>query len=108
MDERGRERLVIDRSVSCRGFSGDEHILVYNLSTSGCMVSRSQSSLVLGETLLINLIGGVEIAGQIVWERETYAGVQFTSELPERIVALLGFNNRIRRWAGEAAEGSAA
>lgn len=108
MDERARERLVIDRSVSCRGFSGDEQILIYNLSTSGCMVSRSRSCSALGETLLISLISGVEIAGQVIWEREPYAGVQFISELPERIVALLGFNNRIRRWAGEPWEGSAA
>lgn len=101
MDGRAHERLVIDRSVSCRGFSGDEQILIYNLSTSGCMVSRSRSRSALGETLLISLIGGVEIAGQVIWEREPYAGVQFTSDLPERIVALPGFNNCIQRWAGE-------
>ena len=60
-------------------------------------MSRPQGRWPLGETLLISLIGGVEIAGEVVWERDTYAGAKFTSGLPERIVAFLGFKNRNRR-----------
>lgn len=106
MNKRAGERLVINRSVSSRGFSGDEQIVIFNLSTSGCMVSRPLGRWSLGETLLISLIGRVEIAGEIVWEREPYAGVRFTSELPERIVAFLGFKNRNRQSADGASDGA--
>lgn len=97
MEERAHERIVIDRSASCRGFSGDEEIVIFNLSTSGCMVSKRSGQWAPGETLLIRLIGEVEIAGEIVWTCQPYAGVKFTSELPERIVTFLGFNSHIRQ-----------
>lgn len=103
MDERAHNRLVVDRSVECRGFGDDGKIVVYNLSTSGCMVAKSQGSFSLGETLLITLVGGVEVVGEVVWQHAPYGGVRFLAELPERIVAFLGFKNRDRRPAAGAA-----
>lgn len=96
MDERAHNRLVVDRSAVCRSFTDDEQIVVYNLSPSGCLVAKRQGSFSPGETLLITLVGDVEVVGEIVWQRAPYGGVRFSSELPERIVAFLGFKNRDR------------
>jgi hypothetical protein len=96
MDERAESRLVVDRLASCRSFGEDGEILVYNLSKSGCMVSKPHGTLSVGETLLITIVGGTEVVGQVVWQRGAYGGVQFGAELPERIVAFLGFKNRER------------
>lgn len=104
MDERAHSRLVVDRSAECRSFHDDEHIVVYNLSTSGCMVAKREGSFSPGETLLITLIGGVEVVGEVVWQREPYGGVRFCAELPDRVVAFLGFKNRDRRVSDQSAQ----
>jgi hypothetical protein len=105
MDERAQERLVVDRSAECRSFNDDAQIVVYNLSTSGCMVARREGSFAIGETLLITLVGGVEVVGEVVWQRSPYGGVRFSAELPGRVVAFLGFKNRDRRPPAQAAGG---
>ena len=107
MDERSHNRLVVDRSVACRSFSDDEQIVVYNLSKSGCMVAKHQGSFSIGETLLITLVGGIEVAGEAVWQRGSYGGVRFCADLPDRVVAFLGFKNRDRSSAPPAAGGGA-
>lgn len=96
MDERAHTRLVVDRSVECRSFSDDEQIVVYNLSTSGCMAAKRHGRFAIGETLLITLVGGIEVAGEVVWQRGSYGGVRFCADLPDRVVAFLGFKNRDR------------
>lgn len=105
MDERAHNRLVVDRSVECRSFNDDEQLVVYNLSMSGCMVAKRQGSFAIGETLLITLIGGIEVAGEVVWQRGTFGGVRFCADLPDRVVAFLGFKNRDRRLSDPTAEG---
>lgn len=96
MDERAHNRLVVDRSAVCRSFTDDEQIVVYNLSPTGCLVAKHEGSFSPGETLLITLVGGVEVVGEVVWQRRPYGGVRFSSELSERVVAFLGFKNRDR------------
>jgi hypothetical protein len=106
MDERAHSRLVVDRSVECRSFSDDEQLVVYNLSMSGCMVSKREGSFAVGETLLITLVGGIEVAGEVVWQRGAYGGVRFCAGLSDRVVAFLGFKNRDRRSADPIGEGA--
>ena len=100
MDERAQARLVVDRTATCRTFNGREQIRIYDLSTSGCLVARRSGRYALGETVLITLVGNAEVAGEVVWSRPPHAGVRFTKELSERIVAYLGFKHRSRSAAG--------
>jgi hypothetical protein len=99
MDGRAHTRLVVDRSAVCRSFNDDVQIVVYNLSPSGCLVARREGSFSPGETLLITLVGDVEVVGEVVWQRAPYGGVRFSTELPARVVEFLGFKNRDRRLA---------
>jgi hypothetical protein len=105
MDERAHTRLVVDRSVECRTFTDDEQIVVYNLSMSGCMVAKRHGSFAVGETVLITLVGDIEVAGEVVWQRASYGGVRFCADLPDRVVAFLGFKNRDRGLADPATRG---
>lgn len=105
MDERADSRLVVDRSAECRTFNDDEQILVYNLSMSGCMVAKRQGSFAIGETLVITLVGDIEVAGEVVWQRASYGGVRFSAKLPDRVVTFLGFKNRDRSAAHPAIGG---
>ena len=107
MDERAHNRLVVDRSAECRSFNEDEQIVVYNLSVSGCLVSKREGSFSVGETLLIKLVGGVDVVGEVVWQRAPYGGVRFRAEVPGRVVEFLGFKNRDRRPSDAAAPGAA-
>ena len=61
------------------------------------MVAKRHGSFALGETLLITLVGNVEIVGEIVWQTSRYGGVRFCTDLPARVVAFLGFRNRDRQ-----------
>jgi hypothetical protein len=91
MDERTHQRLVVDRVATCRGFRGNEQVLIYNLSQSGCMVTKKDGEFASGETLLINLIGGTSVSGEVVWANGSNCGLRFASEVPDRVVAYLGF-----------------
>jgi hypothetical protein len=91
MDERAHKRLVVDRAATCRSFQGEEQVLIFNLSQTGCMVSKKSGEFAAGETLLINLVGGLTVSGQVVWATGSTCGMQFKTHVPERVVAFLGF-----------------
>lgn len=91
MDERTHKRLVVDRTATCRSFNREENVLISNLSQSGCMVTKNSGSFAQGETLLINLIGGTSVSGEVVWTNGASCGMRFASAVSDRVVAYLGF-----------------
>ena len=65
--------------------SGDEEVLLINISQAGVLV-QSVAPLAEGETFTITLPGSEPVAATVVWARQGYAGCRFTRQLsPEEI-----------------------
>jgi hypothetical protein len=75
--------------VGCRVPATPTLATVLNLSASGCLLESDQPCISHGSTILIQLPGACEIAGQVMWCRGSRVGVKFNSGLEAGVVAAI-------------------
>jgi hypothetical protein len=92
MDERASGRVVIDSEVEAVVGTAAFRVLLYDLSTDGCMIDTGGAPLPEAGAaidLALPLAGAKK--GHLVWTRGRFGGVRFLDRLPEAIVLHLGF-----------------
>ncbi|KHK93577.1 PilZ domain-containing protein [Novosphingobium malaysiense] len=92
MDERKYERVVADREIECIAAGLRSKVVLYDLSAGGCMIETRQLVLANGASVYLVLNHFLETSGQIAWQAEGHAGVQFGQMLNEAAVRFLGFS----------------
>lgn len=91
MDERHHERFVVDKEVECFVDERRHKVILYDLSSGGCMIEVPQASLSGGAFIHLRLNTFIEVSGQVVWMARGNAGVRFSQFLHEAAVRHLGF-----------------
>lgn len=91
MDERNHERFVVDKEIECFVGERRHEVILYDLSSGGCMIELPQASLNGGAFIHLRMNQFIEVSGQVVWVFGGNAGVRFSQFLHEAAVRHLGF-----------------
>ncbi|MCJ2176969.1 PilZ domain-containing protein [Novosphingobium album (ex Hu et al. 2023)] len=91
MDERNYERFVVDKDIECYVGERRYNVILYDLSSGGCMIEAPQAPLTDGVVIHLRMNKFIETSGQVVWLAAGNAGVRFGELLHEAAVRHLGF-----------------
>jgi len=92
MSRRADQRLDSDRHVECRVDGKVFQAVLYNVSTTGCMIEMPFNQVREGDRAYIKAEGGIRMAGLIIWQDEHNAGLRFDEPLHEAVVRFLGYD----------------
>ncbi len=92
MNRRENRRLDSDRMVECRTDGRTFKAVLYNVSTTGCMIEMSFCQVAEGDRLFIKADGNIRMGGMIVWLDGKNAGIRFDEKLHEAVVRFLGYD----------------
>jgi hypothetical protein len=101
MDERANGRVVVDIGVEAVADTVSFSVLLYDLSTEGCMIDTGGAPLPgAGTAIDLALPFAGATKGRLAWTRDRFGGVQFAVPLAEAIVLRLGFRPRAEEAEG--------
>jgi hypothetical protein len=91
--ERRRDDRVETRvTLSCRIPARPRASVIHDLSHTGCRLELPDASAARGGTVLLDVPGGRQVSGQIVWVKGNEAGVQFDRWLAGPAAVALGLD----------------
>ena len=67
MDRRLDKRLRSAADVACKFSSAKAHGKLQDVSRSGCGIVTSERQLKIGATVLIDIVEGISVAGEVRW-----------------------------------------
>jgi hypothetical protein len=92
MERRIEDRTETNVHLTCRVPARPCRATMQDLSHTGCRLEFRDAILELGGTALIDLPGGSQVAGRIVWIRGNLAGIQFHRRLGRAVSIALGLD----------------
>jgi hypothetical protein len=90
MDARHHPRAITDQRVTCHALGRHFPVLMYDLSTGGCMFEASGMVFNPGERVAMAFAGVPETAATVVWAAGKCVGVKFCSDLQSAVVENYG------------------
>lgn len=86
MKYRTEERVPLNVLVAARTPTATLEVTIVDLSCTGCKMHVIGSIPRVGESILLTLSAGDEVAGQIIWRDGEEYGVKFYKEIDERVI----------------------
>ena len=100
MDERNNPRLATESAVACHTAQGLTWATLWNLSACGCLLEGLDAKLRSGTRMSIELLENICVSGQVVWRRDSFAGIAFASEVSDVILEQLDLTRNFGLWMG--------
>ena len=85
-ERRSVERLEIKAPVICRVRGRSQDAFAYDISTDGCMIEVTKTSLKQGEPITMAFPDQTHTVGQVVWVKHRNAGIRFSEPLDRLVV----------------------
>lgn len=92
MNRRENQRLDSDRMAECRTEGRTFKAVLYNVSTTGCMIEMSFCQVSESDRIYLKVEGNIRVGGVIVWLDGKNAGIRFDEPLHEAVVRFLGYD----------------
>ena len=93
MERRRTTRVKVMKPVVARTPATPRSMIMHDISASGCRIECSDTTPVVGSTLLIQIRTGIYIPGQVVWVDGSQAGIQFGIQLHGTLLDLLAMES---------------
>ena len=90
---RSYNRLSIDKEIACRVDGVREYVMLYNLSSGGCMI-ECVGAVDVGSRVDLDLNDVASVRGNVVWRIDKNAGIKFDVPLHTAVVESLGYEAR--------------
>jgi len=90
VERRYEERTETNVQLTCRVPARPCRAIMHDLSHTGCRIEVAGANIELGGTALIDIPGGRQLAGRVVWVRGNEAGVRFERPLHGPAAVALG------------------
>lgn len=94
MDTRHNPRVVTDHYITCRALGRDFSVLMYDLSTGGCMFESARTALAPGVSVTIIFPSDPEAPATVVWAAGKCVGVKFGNDIETGTVENYGYRLR--------------
>lgn len=88
---RSYNRFIVDQEIECDIAGAREVVMLYNLSSGGCMIETRSENLTEGSKVEVRLRELASIPGHVVWRIGRNAGIKFEMPLHQKVVARFGF-----------------
>ncbi|MGB7372867.1 PilZ domain-containing protein [Pontixanthobacter sp.] len=89
---RSYNRFIVDQEIECVLNGARDYVMLYNLSSGGCMIEISNPDAAKGDAIDVVLKDMGAVPGKIVWKVGRNAGVKFETILHQRVVEYFGFS----------------
>lgn len=89
---RSYNRFIVDQEIECVMNGARDFVMLYNLSSGGCMIEIANTDASEGDAIEIVLKDMGAVPGTIVWKVGRNAGVKFETILHQRVVEYFGFS----------------
>lgn len=89
---RSYNRFIVDQEIECVIDDVRDFVMLYNLSSGGCMIETGNIAASEGDHIDIVLKDLGAVPGKIVWKVGRNAGVKFELVLHQRVVEYFGFS----------------
>lgn len=91
MERRAAERVEVTLNMTCRMPAFPRRVTIHDVSESGCKLELRGAPIETGGTTLLEVPGcGTSIAGRIVWNQGSVAGVEFERPLSRAAAIAFG------------------
>jgi len=92
MERRREERIETEVHLTCRVPARPCRAIMHDLSHTGCRLEVRDATIELGGTALIDVAGGHQVAGRVMWMRGNVAGIRFHRRLSKAASIVLGLD----------------
>ena len=86
MEQRASYRFLTDTTVKCRIPASPASGTLSDISPHGCRLSFDHGLLLVGSTILIELLPGFHSIGRVAWKKDNVAGISFETTLGQSLV----------------------
>lgn len=88
MATRSSERIPVYCQTMARAPASPVLVTILDISKTGCRIESDSSLLQVGGTVLLDIPGDQQAAGQVVWRKQSSFGIRFYKELSEDVFAM--------------------
>ncbi|NTZ42368.1 PilZ domain-containing protein [Altererythrobacter sp. SALINAS58] len=89
---RSYNRFIVDQEIECDIAGERDVVMLYNLSSGGCMIETRSGNLSEGSAVEVRLRELATMPGRIVWRIGRNAGIKFEVPLHQKVVEHFGFS----------------